>query len=169
MLPGATSTPSETVGNCPPGTRYGVPLCILTSQTPAHDRPSLRKRMKRQRLHRAAVNLDWQHRSGDSTNTAYPLPYDVPKLPTHGTASWWATLPTATEAQQPPFCTLVGCGFFFFLFSCSRLFPFSLLEPSYCCSEQVPPQSTSRPDSGAEQLAVSMLLGCQLRTYVNRY
>ncbi|KAL6872037.1 hypothetical protein J3F83DRAFT_632174 [Trichoderma novae-zelandiae] len=100
--------------------------------------------MKRQSPHRAAVNLDWQHRSGDSTNTAYPLPYDVPKLRTHGTAS--LVRRCDKEAQQPPLCALVGCGFFLVL----AFFFLSLFEPSFCCSEQFPP-STSRPDSGVEQ------------------
>lgn len=56
-------------------------------ETPALDRPSLHRRMELQSLHRAAVNVYWQRRSGDSTNTAYPLPYDVPKLRTHGAST----------------------------------------------------------------------------------
>ncbi|KAL6694519.1 hypothetical protein J3F84DRAFT_46125 [Trichoderma pleuroticola] len=62
-------------------------------------------------LHRAAVNLYWQRRSGDSTNTAYPLPYDVPKLRTHApySFSWCAA---ATNHS----CALVGCPFFPSLF-----------------------------------------------------
>ncbi|UKZ95670.1 uncharacterized protein TrAFT101_010492 [Trichoderma asperellum] len=43
-----------------------------------------------------------KRRSGDSTNTAYPLPYDVPKLRTHGASTQvlWGTAATKQSYRR---------------------------------------------------------------------
>ncbi|KAH0495882.1 hypothetical protein TgHK011_009408 [Trichoderma gracile] len=72
-------------------------------------------------LNRCEQSYSTVPESGDSTNTAYPLPYDVPKLPTHGTASWCAT---ATEGTATATLRFGWLGVAFLLFS-----PFPLLPP----------------------------------------
>ncbi|UKZ71252.1 uncharacterized protein TrAtP1_012213 [Trichoderma atroviride] len=101
--------------------------------------------MELQSLHRAAVNLYWQRRSGDSTNTAYPLPYDVPKLRTHGASTQVPWCAAATKQSYRRLGCLLRFGW---LRPTGRQF-FSHSRFAHPCAagEHLPP-STSSADSG---------------------
>lgn len=115
--------------------RYCSLLCILISPL-VHDQPSLHKRMELQSLHRAAVNVYWQRRSGDSTNTAYPLPYDVPKLRTHGASTQVPWCAAATKQSYRRLGCLLRFGWLRPTGS-QFFFPFSF-RPSLCCGRASP-------------------------------